>query len=237
VRIVVYTSIIGSIDRLWSVLPGSGDVSHIAFVDSEKTEVGMWTGDPPHILRGSKDLPAIPPTWKQHIVGRHRNERRTARMVKVLPHRFLPDADVWAWVDGNVRLRRHPREIVEDYMDSDLVTLRHPERGCTYAEAAFCVKIKKDKRDILDAQAARYRGAGLPAHWGLAETRVVIRRNTDAIRELNEAWWAEIERGSVRDQVALPFVCWQAGTRWGELPGSCRSGNKSKDWYYVRHKV
>jgi len=235
--IVVYTSIVGNIDRLWSALPGSEGVPHIAFVDGEKVEVGLWTGDPPHILAGSNDLSALPATWEQREVSRHRSNRRTARMVKTLPHRFLPDADVWVWVDGNVRLRRPVGKIVEQYLDSDFVTLRHPDRDCAYVEAAFCAKHGKDSREILERQAARYRKAGLPQHWGLAETRVVIRRNTDAIRELNEAWWAEIERGSVRDQVALPFVCWQVGTRWSELPGRCWPGNKSKDWYYVRHRA
>ena len=58
-----------------------------------------------------------------------------------------------------------------------------------------------------------------------------------AIRALNEAWWRELNAHSVRDQVSLPFVCWQAGIRWHEIPGRCWVHNQHPHFYYVKHKA
>jgi len=234
-KVIVYTSLIGNIDPLWSVMPGSDDVQHVAFVDAPQREVGLWGGSPPAILPKTGGTTART-TWNQQIVKPEWDARRTARHYKTLPHRYLQDADVWIWVDGNVRLRMHPLVLIERYLkDNDLVAFKHPDRDCLYAEAAFCAMHGKDKRPILESQTARYQLEEMPQRWGLAETRVVIRRNTQRIRELGEAWWTEIEQGSLRDQVSFPYVCWKHGARWAILPGRCWVRNTSKEYLYLRH--
>jgi hypothetical protein len=232
VKIVVYTAIIGNIDRLWSALPSG--VQHVAFVDSAKHEAGLWGGTPPRILPSTGGISG-PPTWEQRTVKVEGDTRRTSRHYKACPHRYLPDADVWVWVDGNVRLRIPAEAAVKRWLKGDFATLKHPQRGDLYAEAAACAKLGKDNKRTLSRQADRYRDAGHPAGWGLAETRIVIRRNTPAIRALNEAWWAEIEAGSVRDQVSLPFVAWQLGQRWDVIPGRCW-GDGHSDLIHLRHR-
>ena len=210
---VIYTSIIGDIDILGPVPNISRHIRHVAFVDKIKSNS---------------------PGWEQILVTTDWNNRRTSRHYKALPHRYLPDADLWIWVDGNVRFRVDPLPIIKRYMTNDLTTFKHWDRSCLYVEAAFCVKIHKDSLTTLKAQARRYRKAGMPSNWGLAATRVMIRRNTPAIHELNEAWWAEIEHGSFRDQVSLPYVCWKHNLRWKVLPGRCVLGGKGA-FLYVRH--
>ena len=233
-KVVVYTAVIGNIDRLWSVLPGSNNVRHVAFVDSRKREVGLWGGKPSHIMKNTVTAKAAR-TWEQIIVKPKWDARRTARHYKAVPHRYLPDADVWIWVDGNVRARKNPVVFVKRHR-SQLVTFKHWDRKCLYVEADFCAKIRKDSTKILQRQRNRYRKAGMPDNWGLAATRVVIRRNNKVIRDLNEAWWYEIENYSLRDQVSLPFVCWKAGIRWDVLPGKCVGGRKD-EFIYIRHRV
>ena len=234
-NVVVYTAIIGNIDRLWSVLPGTDNVRHVAFVDSPKREVGLWGGKPPRILENTANANAAQ-TWEQVIVKPEWDARRTARHYKAVPQRYLPDADVWIWVDGNVRARKDQMTIINRYPGSELVTYKHWDRSCVYVEAAFCAKIRKDKAEILNAQVSRYHKVGMPNNWGLAATRVVIRRNTQAIRDLNEAWWNEIKNYSLRDQVSLPFVCWRAGIKWDILPGKCVPGDAG-EYLYIRHKI
>ena len=231
-KIVVYTAVIGPIDRLWSVLPGSDkDIQHIAFVDTPKTEHGLWGKKPPTIV---SDAVVGKRTWEQRIVTDRWGSRRTARHYKTLPHRYMPDADVWIWIDGNVRARMYPQVVIDRWFTGDLVTFEHWERKCLYDEAAFCAKVGKDSPAILTAQAARYRKDGMPKRWGLPATRVVIRRNTADIQALNEAWWAEIEQGSLRDQVSLPYVCWKNGIRWNALPGRCHPGWNG-DFLCIKH--
>jgi len=210
---VIYTAIIGNIDTLGHVPAISRHIRHIAFVDEIKPNSSGWEQ-----IRVTVD-------W---------DNRRTARHYKALPHRYLPDADIWIWVDGNVRARVDPLLVVKRYAISDLTTFKHWDRSCLYVEAAFCAKVHKDNPEILKAQVNRYRKEGMPDNWGLAATRVVIRRNTPAIHELNEAWWTEIERGSLRDQVSLPYVCWKHNLHWNVLPGICILGSKG-DFLYIQH--
>lgn len=209
VKIVVYTALIGDCDGLLS-RPG-GDA--VAFVTH--THAGA-TG------------------WEQRVVPAEWGPRRTARHYKALPHRYMPDADVWIWIDGNVQMSVAPEEAAARWLKGDLATFNHWERDCLYDEAAFCAKIGKDAPQTLRAQTRRYEAAGMPRHWGLAATRVMIRRNMPEMAMLNEAWWAEIERGSVRDQVSLPYVCWKAGIRWDVLPGKLVPGMRG-DFSCTRH--
>ena len=225
-NVIVYTAIIGNIDKLWSVMPGSDNVRHIAFVDAIKKEVK---------LPEDKSL-NFTPAWEQVVIKPVWDARRTARHYKAVPQRYMPDADVWIWVDGNVRARKDQMSIIKRYPESELVTYKHWDRKCLYVEAAFCAKIGKDSKEILSKQVARYRRAKMPNNWGLAATRVVIRRNTQAIRDLNEAWWQEIKNHSLRDQVSLPFVCWKAGIKWDILPGKCVAGDAG-EYLYIRHKA
>jgi hypothetical protein len=236
-RIIVYTAIFGEIDRLWSVYPLAwGKTPHLLFTDRERREVGLWTDERPAKLRQGTHTMSTPPIWEAQLIEPEWDNRRTARHFKACPHRYI-DADVWIWVDGNVRLLAPPEVIVEQYLGGDdLAIFRHPDRACLFAEAQFCAQHGKDKPAVLQAQTDRYKREGMPRNWGLPETRVVIRRNTPQMRELGEAWWAEMERHSVRDQVSIPYVCWKLGIRWKEIPGRCWPGNKSEHFYYAKHR-
>ena len=234
-KVIVYTALIGNIDKLWSVMPGSDDVQHVAFVDEPKLEVGLWGGSPPNILpkTGGKKARA---TWRQQIVEPKWSARRTARHYKTVPHSYLPDADVWIWIDSNVRMRMHPLELIKRYLKNhDLVTFKHWDRDCLYTEAEFCAKHNMDTGALFQEQMKRYQLAGMPKRWGLAATRVVIRRNTKPIRELNESWWSEIEQGSQRDQVSFPYVCWKHKIPWGVLPGRCCPRNTGNEYVCLSH--
>ena len=208
-KVIVYTAIVDNCDGLPSRPKGES----VAFVTHTHTKA-----------RG----------WEQRIVAAEWGPRRTARYYKAMPHRYMPDADVWIWLDGNVQMSVSPEAAVARWLKGDLATFNHWDRNCLYDEAKFCAKVHKDVPFTLDEQVRRYKRAGMPKRWGLAATRVVIRRNTPEIRALNEAWWSEMERGSVRDQVSLPFVCWQAGLRWDVIPGKLVPGMRG-EFSCIRH--
>jgi len=238
-KIVVYTAIFGNIDKLWSVYPlAAGKADWVAFSDQPLREVGLWTDDNPPQVRQSTGLMGALPTWEIRRVPQLAGPRKTARHYKALPHRYLTPADVWIWVDGNVRPMLTPEEMVREYLGSDdLAIFRHPERDCLYEEATFCAEKGKDDPKVLRQQARLYEAEGMPHHWGLPETRCVIRRNTDKIKTLGDLWWHELLEHSVRDQVSLPYCCWKLGLRWREIPGRCFAGNTHKHFHYVKHHM
>jgi len=238
-KVVLYTAIIGNRDHLWSVAPGAMDgTPHVCFSDMPRRQLGLWTVAEPHshpsILPGTYDISA-PPAWDVRIVEPAWEPRRTARHYKCMPHLYFPDADVWIWVDGNVRMLIPSLVAIGHWLKHDLATFNHPDRVCVYDEVKACIKYKKDKPATLNAQAAVYRKAGMPEKWGLAGTRVVIRRNTPLTLRLNEMWWAEVENRSDRDQVSFPYVCRKLGLRWDKLAGW--AGNPGDpNFLYIKHQ-
>ena len=209
---------------------GNSSARFVAFVDSKKVEVGHWTADRKLRLRLGTALP----TWEQIIVKSEYGNRRTARMYKTLPHKFLPEADYWIWVDGSVRPRLTSEEMLKRWLPANrrIAAFKHPDRRDVYQESRACIKFKKDKAKTLQKQVAKYRRESFPSGWGLAETKVVIRRNCSKIEQLNKFWWKEILNHSVRDQVSLPYVCWRLGMKWAIIPGRCDS---SKNFIYIKH--
>jgi hypothetical protein len=71
---------------------------------------------------------------------------------------------------------------------------------------------------IIDAQIARYRAEGLPESSGLIEAPILLRRHTPAVARLNAAWWAELARGSRRDQLSFNYASWKLGFCYATFP-------------------
>ncbi len=199
-NLVCFTAILGGFEELRPVIE-PGEARWFAFTDHPPIDSIGWE------------------VWP--VPEPNDDPRRVARRYKTLCHRWFPDTDVWLWLDGAVQLQVPPETVVEAFLDgADIGAFRHPSRDCAYTEAIRCIQKGKDTQAILKGQMAAMRHTQFPSHWGLVETGLIARRNTAAIKALNERWWLEIERYSVRDQISLPFVCWQRGIELQAMAGS-----------------
>jgi hypothetical protein len=164
---------------------------------------------------------AVPPWEIRSPAWQHDVARRTARYHKIMCHGIMPYSDYWLWLDGNQQLAINPWELVDKYLqDHDFASYQHPQRDCIYDELQACRRMRKDDNDVMQAQVDRYLNEKYPAHNGLIETTVVLRRATYAVRRLNEAWWAQIAKGSLRDQLSLNYALWKLGMDYAILPGA-----------------
>jgi hypothetical protein len=170
------------------------------------------------------DDPAIASRWwNVQLVPREHGTtpRRQAKRYKVLVHEYLPHAEYSLWIDSDVALAVDPALLVERHLgDSDVALSPHRRRDCIYEEAKVCAAQGLDAPERIREQIGRYRREGYPPHNGLHACRIVLRRYTPLVRALNQAWWAEIERGSVRDQLSFDYVCWRLGIRPSALTGT-----------------
>ena len=41
------------------------------------------------------------------------------------------------------------------------------------------------------------------------ETGILLRMNTNRVHYFNDIWWSEIQNGSLRDQLSIPYVVWK----------------------------
>jgi len=160
------------------------------------------------------------PMWNEDSI-------RTARQIKILPHKFLPRPyDYSVWVDGKVRVQKNPQKLVEKLLSTGktFFARKHDKRNCVYAEAEHlnglaATKNFKDNPGIISSQIERYRKEGYPEGFDLIASYVVIRDHNDQhLVEFEEQWWDLIENYSNRDQLALPYSAWKTGYSYGHIP-------------------
>lgn len=139
---------------------------------------------------------------------------KAARYFKINSHLTGMDSEWSFYIDGSMRLTVDPQQVIDDCLklgDADLYLWKHHERSCIYAEAKAVGNGVKESRAAADAAASRYRQQGFPANAGLYLGGIIVRRGD--CREFNEAWWSEVEGGSVRDQISLPVAIKASGIK------------------------
>lgn len=140
-----------------------------------------------------------------------------AKIHKILTHKYS-DTPYLMWIDGNVKLKKDPKELIKLLGDNDFAFFKHPGRNNPYDEAETCVQLGKGNIQDLAEQIKTYAGKEFPMESRLCEMTVFIRKNNKHANEVFEAWWAEVCRFSARDQVAFPVVFEKE--KWSTIPGS-----------------
>lgn len=159
--------------------------------------------------------------WNVKYIGREfKDPRRDARRYKWLIHKFFPGVQYSIWVDSNVTIMSELNAHIRMYLtDADIALVKH-WRDCIYEEGAACASVHLDSVKVINAQMEKLRQEGYPAHHGLHQTRVIIRRHTKEINALNEAVWEGIQEGSIRDQLWFNYVAWKMGIKINDIPGT-----------------
>lgn len=193
------------------------------------------------ISKGYDWLKPVPPLWRamarfvafleepQSVLGweirslHHgfNDPCRNAKIHKILPHRYFPDADFSLWVDGSVELKSQlpiqlwPEEFLGKH---DLAVFKHTFRRCIYVEGAWCIMQGYDDAFIIDQQMEKYFKQGFPRDSGLALCLVLFRRHCEKTKKFNEAWWREISAYSRRDQLSFNYTAQKQGLRFRYFP-------------------
>jgi len=199
-KIAVYTAIFGARDTYKEPPPGKFD--SFLFTDTPTTTERA-------IVRRIPSMLADPV--------------RSARMLKLLPHLFLPDYEITLWIDGSMLLMRDDvNTLVDLYLkDANLATFRHYLRDCIYEEARACVEQRKDDPYLIQQQVDGYRAERYPEHDGLVETRVLLRRSlADDVVAFDHAWWCEVRDKSRRDQLSFNYVLRKLSFRHALMEGT-----------------
>lgn len=144
--------------------------------------------------------------------------RLSHKRVKLNTPEFLPDYPVTCWIDASM----YPLpDLPSVWAYGPLACFSHPDRDDVEDEAAAIDGMNRyqvaDPKDITRSYVAH----GMPKHWGLWATGLMVRDWTDTkVRLVMSTWWHEVQRGTTHGQVHFPYACWQHGIRPTELPGS-----------------
>lgn len=201
-KIVVYTALISDYDSLKAPLRLDPEIDYVCFTDNFFPGLHGWEFRAPAFF--------------------HDDPTRIARYHKTHPYLLFPDHEVAVWIDATLLIREtcDIQSLVRQHQVSGAVvsTCAHPYRSDVFDEYEACSRQGKDDNVKMRAQVERYQKAGLQRDSGLAETMVVIscpRERT--VRKLFKTWWREIEIGSRRDQISLPYACYEIGSDFNHL--------------------
>lgn len=195
-KIVVYTCITGGYDKLTPPKKTEG-VDYVCFTDNLEMPSEGWVLKP--MPEDIKDLSKV----------------KQQRMVKVLPHKYLPEYDISIWVDGSVDVKNNVKEFISTFIyDGHSIFIpKHPSRNCIYKECGAVKAIRKDTTDLPDKQMKKYKEEGYPENNGLVQSNIMVRwHNNEDCKQVMEIWAEEIRNLSHRDQLSFNYALWKAKT-------------------------
>lgn len=202
-KIAVVTSLFGNRDSLHTPKFYYEDSDYYAFVDK------------PHNISICKEI--IVPKFTTDIAYEN---RRNAKIYKVLMPIFLPNYDYYIWRDATHEVIVNPIDIINNFVqDNEVACFPHTTRNCAYEEGQEILRLNYDHPDNVLWQLEYYFRDGFPRKQGLWEMSTFIIKNTDKVKSLCMMWWEQICRYSSRDQISFPYCLWKLGLTPHVLPG------------------
>lgn len=187
----VYTALIGNYDELKEPSIVSNGWDYICFTDQDiKSDV-----------------------WQIRKVKVDGDPQRLARRIKIsfdkyIEHRYS------LWIDASFEIKVDLNDFWGRFFISPFAVPKHPVRDCVYREIESCIANFRGDEQQLREQAQEYKRLGMPAFNGIITSGVMMRERTDFMIAFCEKWHDELDRHSVRDQVAFAKVAWSINWKY-----------------------
>ena len=195
-RTILYTCITNNRDAVPPVPFFNQFIDYFLFADPNEldpaVDVRPWT--------------LMPLLWRHPL-----DPGRTAKWHKHNPMKCFPGRTDSIWMDAShwptTDISWFPAWFLQR---ADIACFPHAVRTDIRQEAEEVFRLKFDNEDVVREQMLRYRDDGFPAYDNkLYDTSVLVRRHCPRLKDLSEMWWNEIEQGSRRDQLSLPYCLWK----------------------------
>lgn len=200
-KIAVYTCIFGNYDNLQKPLVEFDNVDYYIFTDNVKKYHKFQ--DIYKVIEISKEL-----LKKGNIIAN--------RYIKLHPIDFFGEYDYAIYLDGNVRVVSDIRDFIQYINQITGIAMHlHRERKCIYEEAEVCKLLRRGNIKKIDEQMKKYRNEGFPQNFGMNEASIIVSdlKNKKSIKLLDK-WYLEfLKSGSLRDQLAWPYILWKNNYR------------------------
>lgn len=192
-KIAIYTSLCGDIDKLHEPKTYFRNADYFAFTDIY-WDLDTWQHRP--IYKFSQD-------------EKYTN-RRNAKIYKILPELFIPGYDYYIYIDPSHEVIKDPEWIINEYMKGKVLGLfKHNERDCVYSEAMKLIEWKYDNSDLIYRWIDYLENEKYPSNNGLYELPAFVKKNCVETMQLSLMWWELICKYSSRDQLSLPYCIWK----------------------------
>lgn len=178
------------------------------------------------------DQPIESANWEMVRLPKQDAPTRASRLTKALSHIQFPEVEWTLWMDANFTLLVDPESLKQH---GEFVNFVHPARTRITDEAEAIIRLRKAKEDATRRQLAAYHAEGFDTDANpmtvLSCDGVILRRHTEAVKAVNEAWAQELRTHTLRDQMSLDYVCWKQGLSLSRWPGS----HKDNPYFHHTH--
>ena len=148
------------------------------------------------------------------------SDRLKARYLKSQTHRFLPNYDLYIWLDGRIKVEGNnfAQTFLQQAMDHDLAIYKHTERNNVYEELCYIDQqigkgspylMARYKDQQLLKESLFYKNGGLPEDFPLFMGGFYARWNNKKVNDCFDEWWRRIIEFSYSDQTMLSYVAWE----------------------------
>ena len=150
------------------------------------------------------------------------DSRLFAKIFKIMPHLFFSKTKRTIWLDSNLSMKKDDVDLIVELEKSDLVLFSHDKRNSVTEEYIDCMTFKKDSSKKLQKFLEFLVHNKDPGF--LCQGRIIYRNTNLEVQEFNETWWDFIQRGSIRDQLSMPYAINQSNIVTELLPPARLSG-------------
>jgi len=201
-RIIVYSVLVGDYEDVKEPEHLDPEARYILFTDNLALKSDRWE--------------------VVHFDTQGLSPRRASRLPKLLSHRYLPEHDISIYLDASLTIvERDVSRMAHDALHGhDIAAYPHFERDCVYDEIETCVRLGKTSRTKSELFRQQLSAESFPRRWGLVENAFLVRRNTDAMRDLNEAWYDLFSTYAERDQFYLMYLFWKRNLPYAVISNS-----------------
>ena len=182
--------------------------------------------------------------WRQinlskfSIIDQKYQDRRNAKLPKVLGSLLVPGYDFYIWHDNYAEVRMHPHKLIQNYLKDNYISVfRHPQRNCAYQEIETVTRYGVDLETNLTGIKSFFQTQGFPENQGLFELSSFIYRNNLTMTSFMLSWWELICKYTSRDQITFPYLLKKYNVPYAVLPGSGQSYAINNEFFpQVRRK-
>lgn len=144
-------------------------------------------------------------------------QTKIARYVKTHPESLLPQYEASLWHDANIRIKDqcvYDRFVELFEKKVAVASVKHPGWDCVYEELFRVLDFRYESEKTALNWGHLLRAMNYPRHVGLIETNLLFRIHSRCdVAKMDALWWSYIEKYSRRDQLSLPLVLKESGTR------------------------
>lgn len=194
-KVAIYTVNTGNYDVVKNPIYMDSSIDYYIFTDAEPPKNSIWKKKS---FTEKEDLSPL----------------ELSRFVKMFPDLFFSDYDYTIYIDNNVRITCDIKPLVYSLIESGkcIAMHSHQSRDSVYEEAKVVYAQGRAKKKDIKEQMIAYRKEGFPAHFGMFENNIIIRKtNDEQLNKVMKTWWYEFEKYTKRDQLSFTYSLWKNG--------------------------